>query len=143
MTRVAVEFNQLLDAFEFVSSAAPMEHEAYLCRETGVIHYHSDFVDLEEDPLPDDIDDSEKYIAIPHQNDLGLGKRLALRFADEFLPDAVDDVYDVFRRRGAYGRFKGLLERHGKLQQWFEYEEKSRQEALRQWCEESGIEIHE
>lgn len=105
MTHVAVKFDELLGAFEFVSAGQPMEHEAYLCIGTGVIHYHSELVDL-EDPLPDDIDDPEMYIAIPHKNDLELGKRLALRFADEFLPDAVDDAYDIFRRRGAYARFK-------------------------------------
>ena len=81
-------------------------------------------------------------IAIPHKNDLDLGKRLALRFADDLLPGSLDDVYDIFRHKGAYGRFKSLLENRGMLQQWYEFEEKSRKEALRQWCEESGIEIH-
>jgi hypothetical protein len=141
MTRVAVKFDDLLDAFEFVSAGQPIEHEAYLCVPTGVIHYHSEFGDNEE-PLPDDIEDSEKYLAIPHKNDLDLGKRLALRFADELLSDVVDDVYDIFRRRGAFGRFKSLLERRGMLQQWYEYEEKSRKDALRRWCEDSGIEVH-
>ncbi len=141
MTRVAVKFDALLDAFEFVSAGQLMEHEAYLCVGTGVIHYHSEFGD-DEEPLPDDIEDSEKYIAIPHKNDLDLGKRLALRFADEFLPEVVEEVYDIFRHRGAYGRFKNLLEGRAMLQQWYEYEEKSRKEALREWCEDSGIEIH-
>lgn len=141
MTRVAVKLDHLLDAFEFVSAGQPMEHEAYLCVETGVIHYHSELGD-DEEPLPDDIEDSEKYIEIPHKNDLDLGKRLALRFGDEFLSDALDDVYDIFRHRGAYGRFKNLLEHRGMLQQWYEYEEKTRNKALREWCEESGIELH-
>lgn len=140
MTRVAVNFDDLFDAFEFVSAGQPYEHEAYLCTETGVIHYHSEFLDPEED-LPDDIDTSERYIAIPHKNDLDLGKRLALRFAYDLLPDEVGDVNGIFRRKGAYRRFKDLLERRGLLQQWYEYEEKSQTEALREWCEVSGIEI--
>lgn len=143
MKHVAVKFDDLLDAFDIVSSGQPMENEAYLCIETGAIYYRSDFGDDEEDPLPDDIEDGQKYIAIPHKNDLDLGKRLALRFADEFLPDVVDDVYDIFRGRGAYSRFKSLLEHRGKLQQWHEYEENSQKKALRQWCEESGIEVHD
>jgi len=141
MTRVPVKFDDLFGAFEFVSAGEPMEHEAYLCVETGVIHYHSEFGDDEEEPLPEDIDDSEKYIPVPHKNDLDLGKRLALRFADEFLPDASDEVHDIFRHRGAYGRFKNLLEHRGILQQWFDYEEKNRKKALREWCEVSEIEI--
>lgn len=131
---VAVKFDDLLDAFDFVSAGQPMEHEAYLNVDTGVIHYHSEIGD-DEEPLPDDMEDSGKYIAIPHKNDLGLGRRLVLRFAAEILPDALDDVYGIFARRGAYGRFKNLLERRGALQQWYEYEEKSRKEALREWCE--------
>ena len=52
-----------------------------------------------------------------HQkNDLDLGSRLALRFADQHLPEkAADKVYDIFRRKGAYARFKDLLESLGIL----------------------------
>lgn len=107
----------------------------------GVIHYHTEFGDNEE-PLPDDVSDTEKYIAIPHKNDLGLGKRLALKFADEVLSDAVDEVAEIFRRQGAYGRFKGLLERRGVLQRWYGFEAASVKEALREWCDDSDIEVH-
>jgi hypothetical protein len=140
MARVTVKFDDLLDAFEFVSAGQPFEHEAYLCVATGALHYYSALVDLDE-ALPDDIDIPGKYLAIPHKNDLDLGKPLALRFAEDVLPDALDDVYDIFTHKGAYGRFKNLLERRGLLQQWYEYEERNRKEALRQWCEENGIEI--
>lgn len=141
MRREAVKFDDLLDAFEFVSAGQPFENEAYVCVETGVIHYHSEFGELDEG-LPEDIGDSEKYVAIPHNNDLDLGQRLALAFAEAELTEDVDDVYDIFRHKGAYSRFKRLLERRGKLQQWYEYEESRKKEALRQWCEESGIQIN-
>lgn len=140
MTRAVTKFDELLDAFEFVSAGQPMEHEAYLCVTTGVIHYQSELGD--DEPLPDDIDDAEKYIAIPHKNDLDLGKSLVLDFAGAVLPDALAEVEKIFRHKGAYARFKNLLEHCGMLQQWYEYEEKSKQEALRQWCHDSGIEIH-
>jgi len=113
----------------------------YLCVETGVIHYPSEFDDEEEESLPEDISDSEKYIPVPHKNDLGLGKRVALRFADDLLPDASDEIHDIFRHRGAYGRFKNLLEHRGLLQQWYGYEEEARNKALREWCEVSEIEL--
>lgn len=137
---MTVKFDDLLEAFELVSAGQPFENEAYLCRETGVIHFHSELTDL-DDALPDDVDTSEKYVAIPHKNDLELGKRLALRFADDLLPDSVDDVHDIFRHKGAYARFKRLLEHRGMLQQWYEYEESSKKAALRRWCEENGIEV--
>jgi hypothetical protein len=138
---VAVKFDDLFEAFEFVSAGQPMENEAYLCLETGSVFYHSE-LGGDEEPLPDDIEDSEKYVAVPHKNDLDLGSRLALRFAERSLLDDVDSVHEMFRRRGAYRQFKALLEQRGMLQQWYEFEEKSQKEALRQWCEDTGIEIH-
>jgi hypothetical protein len=50
-------------------------------------------------------------------------------------------VYEIFRRKGAYSRFKDLVERRGKLQQWYEYEENRKKEALRLWSIERGIQI--
>jgi hypothetical protein len=141
MKRVAVKLDDLVNAFDFVSAGRLFEHEAYLSVETGVIHYCSELGGLDEE-LPDDIDDPEKYIAIPHKNDLDLGKRLALRFVEDLLPDEVDNAYGIFSRKGAYSRFKSLLEDRGMLQQWYEYEEKSTKQALREWCESNGIEIH-
>ena len=40
------------------------------------------------EPLPEDIDDGERYVPLPHKNDLGLGKPLILRFTNEFLPES-------------------------------------------------------
>jgi len=51
----------------------------------------------------------------------------------------VPKVEDIFRRRGAYGRFKSLLERRGVLDEWYAYEARHRESALRQWCAENGI----
>ena len=39
-------------------------HEAYLCKETGQIFYTSEMGDSDE--LPEDIEDPDRYITIPH-----------------------------------------------------------------------------
>jgi len=140
MVRAVAQFNVLFEAFEFVNFGLPAEYEAYFCTTTGAIHYHSEYGDNEE-PLPDDIEDAEKYIAIPHKNDLDLGKRLVLKFAGAFLPDALGEVREIFGHSGAYAHFKELLEHRGMLQQWYEYEVKAQKESLREWCEAKGIEI--
>lgn len=142
MKRVAVKLDDLVNAFLFVSAGRPFEHEAYLSVETGVIHYWSQLGSFDEE-LPDDIVDPEKYIAIPHKNDLDLGKRLALRFVEDLLPDDLHNVHRIFSRKSAYSRFKSLLEDRGMLQQWYEYEEKCTKQALLEWCEQSGIEIND
>ena len=139
MTGRSFKFENIEDGFNFVSFGAPMEHEAYLSLETGEIHFHSEYGD--DEPLPEDIDESGKYLLIPHKNDLGLGKRLVLRFVSEYMADDLADVQDIFRRRGAYSRFKDLLDSRGLLKEWFEYDERAGKESLRQWCQDQGLEI--
>ncbi len=56
-------------------------------------------------------------------------------FAHEQLaPDDARRVADFFHHRGAYGRFKDLLERKNQLQHWYDYERQAKQQRLRQWC---------
>jgi hypothetical protein len=136
---VSVNAAELRTAFEFVSTGAPFEHSAYICIDTGRIYLKSVSVDLEEEDLPEDLEFSDRYIPVPHKNDLDLGRRLALAFADLELPNDYYVIASFFRRRGAYGRFKELLHTRGMLQRWYEFENRTMEEALVAWCEESGI----
>ena len=63
-----------------------MNASAYICRETGKIWFGSDD-SFEEEELPDDLDDTDKYIEVPHKRDFDLGKSLVLSFATKKLPD--------------------------------------------------------
>lgn len=140
MKTVSVNAMDLRATFDFVSSAAPFEHSAYICLATGKIFWKSDSAWLEtEEDLPEDLDISDRYVAVPHKNDLDLGRRLALAFANHELPDDCDTVAGFFRRRGAYRRFKELLHTRGMLQRWHEFESHATEEALLVWCEENGI----
>jgi len=104
-----VQLNELELAFDFVSSSAPFTHSAYISRTTGEIFWQSDLID-EEEELPDDLGHPEHYIEIPHKSDLDLGKRLVLRFVARRLPKEYENVEDIFRRKGAYSRYKALLD---------------------------------
>ena len=55
----------------------------------------------DSDELPDNIEDSKKYIEIPHKNELDLGKNLVMRFVIEFMPDDIYRVENIFKRKGA------------------------------------------
>jgi hypothetical protein len=137
-------FQEILDALEFVSMDSGLgEHWAVLCRQTGKIYWRSEFSDLDElnDKPPDDIDDDEKYVAIPHKRDLGLGKPLVLDFAREFLPNDFDEVRYIFSKRGAYAKFKALLTRRNALDCWHDFESKATERALREWCELNSIAV--
>jgi hypothetical protein len=117
-----------------------MENEAYLSKETGAVYWHSEYSDDIEE-VPNDIDDGEKYLLIPHRNDLGLGKPLALRFTEDFLSGDLGKVREIFGRRGAYSRFKDLLENRRLLDRWHDFEAAAQKQALLNWCKENGVEI--
>src|SRR6266852_3975537 len=136
-------FQEILLAFEFVGSSGGGMHEAFLCRRTGKIYWRSEFSDLDEmnDELPDDVEDDEKYTAIPDKRELGLGKPMVLDFAREFLPQDFDEVRYIFSKRGAYKKFRALLIRRNVLESWYDFESKATEQALREWCELNSIEV--
>ena len=136
---MAISFDDIENAFFFVSMDQMFMHNAYLCKETGQIFYTSEMGDSDE--LPEDIDDPEKYITIPHKNELDLGKALVMEFISEYLPEELDRVYAIFRHKGAYSRYKDLLERLGALDDWYNFENERRKTALKEWCRENNIEI--
>jgi len=135
-----VSLKDIRDAFEFVTAASGGEHQAFLCKQSGKLYCHSELCD-DLDILPDDIDDSEKFLPIPDKRELDLGKPLALDFARQFLPGDFDDVRQIFSRRGAYARFKNLLDRRGMLDQWYAFEAEAEESALKMWCELNSIEV--
>lgn len=138
---VTVRYDDLSLAFDFVSYAAPTEHNAYVSLDTGKIYWTSDSSDAFDEALPDDLETSDRYLAIPHKNELDLGRRLALRFVAQELPTCYDRAEGFFRRQGAYARFKDLLEREGVLERWYAFEADAVENALRQWCAASGLEL--
>lgn len=135
----AVVYEDLEQAFDFASSGEIIQASAFVSRETGCIYWISD--DLEGEELPDNLEDSEYYAEVPTKRDLGLGKSLALRFVSKELPEKYDVVDGFFRRRGAYGRFKDLMEENGVLEKWYRFEVESIREALCAWAKEEGYTV--
>lgn len=114
---VTIQYEDLSLAFHFVSSGAPMERQAFISMDTGEIYWVS-AVAPTDDELPDDFEESDRYLEIPHRNDLDLGQALALRFVEQELPGAYDRVVRFFGHRGAYRRFKDYLAEVGCLDRW-------------------------
>ena len=140
---VTVRYGDLSLAFDFICPVPPMEHEAYVSLDTGEVYWRSEFSDAFDEDVPDDLETSNRYLAVPHKNELDLGRNLALRFVAEELPESHDQVEGFFRRQGAYSRFKDLLEREGVLEAWRTFESDSVKGALRQWCSDNSLEIVE
>ncbi|HSB30396.1 MAG TPA: UPF0158 family protein [Candidatus Sulfobium mesophilum] len=136
---MSISFDDIENAFLFVNMDQQSMHNAYLCRETGQIFYTSELGDSDE--LPEDVDDPDKYVTIPHKNDLELGKALVIEFTSTYLPEDLDKVYSIFRSKGAYSRYKDLLEMKGFLDDWYKYENERQKVALKEWCTGNNIEI--
>lgn len=137
---VAVKYEDLSLAFDFVNSAALGENAAYVSLDSGQIFWVSEANPVEEE-LPDDLDTSDRYLILPHKNDLDLGKALVLEFVEQELPHRYAEVQGFFGRRGAYARLKDLLQNEGVLERWYTFENERTDKVLRGWCAENGIEL--
>jgi hypothetical protein len=137
---VAVKYDDISDAFEFVGSAPPCSNSAYISRDTGQVYWTSELAPLDEE-VPDDLGASDRYLLVPHKTELDLGRNLALRFAASELPEHYDQVVDIFRRKGAYARFKELLDSVGALKRWYDYQAEATEAALRGWCAANDIQL--
>lgn len=136
------KFREIENAMMFVSSMGFGENSAVLDKSTGKIYYQSEYGDVDEfEDFSEDDYDPEIHIEIPHKNHLDLGKDLVFEFAKRFIPDDYDRVRRIFKKRGAYSRFKDLLDSRGMLQKWYDFENHREQLALVQWCEENKIDL--
>ena len=134
-----VSRDELENTLEWVTSDV-LDNEAYICRKTGKIHWISgDPGAVDDEEIPEDIHDSGKYLPVPDKHDLDLGNRLVFDFASQYLPQRYDDVRDMFRRKGAYRRFRSLLERQALLEEWYRYSDEREAKALAKWCEAEGL----
>ena len=136
-----VKLDDLEMAMSFVSSGYNLiECAAYISRETGKIYWESSELD-DEFTVPDDVNDSSLYATVPDQHDLDLGRRLVMRFTAQVLPEQYDQVSDIFRRAGAYSRFKDFLHENSALEDWYKFEESAIETALCEWAKEEGFEV--
>lgn len=137
---VTVSYSELAEAFDFANFGGGAEQAAYLSLDAGRFYCVSDLLELEEE-VPGDLETSDRYLLLPAKRDLGLGRELALRFLEESYPALVPEVRQIFHHKGAYARYKGLLESHHALEAWYRFEADATKEALLQWCRENGIQV--
>ena len=137
--KMKFKFEDIEMAYDFVSGAPYGQHSAVVGKDTGKILWQSEMAGVDE--ISDEDWDSDDSVRIPHKNDLDLGKRLVFDFVRANLPDDYNHVRQIFSRRGAYGRFKDFLESKDLLQSWYDFEAEQQARALRQWCEDNGIEL--
>ncbi|MCK4623407.1 MAG: hypothetical protein KAT62_14495 [Desulfuromonadales bacterium] len=130
-------YDTIEEAFLFVSSASPFENTAIVHRTTEEVFFSSQMAGYDE--RPEDAENNDDYLWIPHKNDFDLGKPLVMDFVRDRCPDQIDRVLVIFRRPGAYSRFKDLLATADLLEAWYAFEQERTREALLQWCAENKV----
>ena len=130
-------YDDIENAFSYVSGGAQGERQAVINRTTGETFYYSLTANIDE--LPDDIDENEDYIDIPHKNALDLGRELVMEFVQDRCSEQIQRVIAIFSRRGAYGRYKDFLREKNLLEEWYAFENERTREALVAWCQEQGL----
>jgi hypothetical protein len=136
----AVKWTELIDAYEWASFGDAFDNAAFVDLDTGAVLCTSESQEM-DDEVPDDLEESDRYLPLPTKTDLDLGKRLALAFAGEQIPEHYERVAGYFRKAGAYSRFKDLLADRGKLEAWYAFEQAAKERALRAWCTDNEIEL--
>jgi hypothetical protein len=137
MNNPTLTLDVLLDALLWCSA---VDHRAYLHRETGKMYLLAP--DFESDEgIADEMASSDNYVALPNQDELELGRELIFRFVRQVLPDQINAVTDIFRRKGAYRHIKNYLDNQGQLDQWYAFKQHATEQALRAWCEAENIQL--
>ena len=134
---VHVNANALEDAMTLAD--AP-DSEAWVCRATGKVIIRSDLIH-EDEPIPEDVDDYDKYVTVPGLKRLDLGQALVFSFVLEQMPDEERDVRHMFRRPGAYRRFSKFVDERDLTDRWHAFRDERTQAALRDWCESKGLQL--
>ena len=134
-----VSLSEIIDAYYFVNVSSYGSNRAILCKDTGQIFYVSEEAGIDE--IGEQDIEPKNSIEIPDKYELDLGQRLVFEFVEMYLPDEYHRVRQMFRKRGAYSRYKRFLESRGMLDTWYEFENQREEQALRQWCKENGIEL--
>ncbi len=138
----SVKLDDLLEALVWVDNDYS-DCKAFIDVATGAILTSTTFDDSEsEEDLPEDIDNEEKYLPMPTSRDLELGSRVVFRFAEQELnADEKEWVFDIFRSKGAYRKFRSFLENRNYTKKWYAFEESEQRRALQEWCEQHGLEM--
>ena len=145
-----VSLDDLLEAFEWANAGPDSDTAAYVCRSTGKISLVGGDGGLEsfdEDDEESDVDgpgatrDHARHAFVPERRELDLGSDLVFRFIRRHAPDQEEEVLAIFRRSGAYGRFRALLDRTRLTELWYRFEAAETAAALTAWAEGEGFKV--
>ena len=136
--RIRIDWQELHDAFEDGS----VEHRYYLDRETGAVHFFSEYLD-NEDEAEDEraITSEERYVQIPQARRAVSSDELR-----EFIASLQDGserrvLATALRAPGGYQHFREAVDSLPAVrEEWQEFSHESLKERIEQWLSEVSVE---
>ena len=145
MATCTVKYMDFELAVDFASAGMSFAGDCWACLyiKTGEFYYLGDGLenDIDQEILDEIEFNPDAYIRIPDRKEFDLGTPLIFRFTDEYMLGDYEQVRQIFRRRGAYAKYKNLLDKRGLLDTWYDYENTAFKAALLEWAEAKGIQV--
>lgn len=136
--RIRVDWEELLDAFEDGST----EHRYYFDRETGAVHFFSEYLDNEEEEEDERaITVEERYVQIP-----AVRRTVSTDELREFVASLQDGsertvLNTALRARGGYQHFREAVDAMPAVrEEWQQFSHASLKERIEQWLSEVSVE---
>ena len=107
---------------------------------TGELEYFNSEQENPNDFDIDEIDEDENFVALPSKysiDDYGIMKDFMFAQKDKKIHDA---IYDAIHQKGAFRKFRQVVEQTGILQKWYEFRNKEYEDIVKEWCETNGLE---
>ena len=136
-----VKLDVILDAIEMADD----NYTYFLDLETGESVFLADelVTGLDNEGLEDEIEENlERYLRLPTKFEIH-----EYHIMEEFIwtlkVDSADKLEHAIQGRGAFRRFKDMVDRMGISQQWYDFQAEYYRKLAIEWCQEHGLEYIE
>jgi len=136
--RIRVDWEELLEAFEDGSA----EHRYYLDRETGAVHFFSEYLDNEDEEEDERaITSEERYVQIPQAR-----RNVSIDELREFVSSLQDGaerrvLTTALRASGGYQHFRDAIESLPDARKsWRQFSSESLKARIEEWLSEVSVE---
>ena len=136
-----VKLGVILDAIEMADD----NYTYFLDLETGESVFLADelVTGLDNEGLEDEIEENlERYLRLPTKFEIH-----EYHIMEEFIwtlkGDRADKLEHAIQGRGAFRRFRDMVDRMGISQQWYDFQAEYYRKLAIEWCQEHGLEYIE
>jgi hypothetical protein len=134
-----VNWNELLNTFDFVSLGQPDEHQAVLCRESGKFLWYSDLMD-DRDEWPDDADDEENISGyLIRRNSISASLWYSTSSKSFYRTNSI--TCGGYSSARAHTPVSRICCNERMLDRWHDFETKATEKALKEWCDVNDVAI--